>query len=341
MDAEIYFAGKTTLANGISVAVRVELEGNTSSDTIDESFVALEGAFGRLEMGSTDNAASKTLITAPAPAPGTMTDIGSVNNAWMTGTVAGAGTQQVVAGTTAAMSMYDDDSEKISYYTPRFEGFQLGLSYAAEQSQDRAGGAFNHTNSAATYTRGMALGLNFTRAFGAMDVAASLGGSRWKKPDSANGVSTATLKDPKNIGGGLQVGFAGFRVGGSYVQVKDYQLISAMTTTAGSAATAQAAALDYWSHGRAWDVGATYTFGPAVVGVKYFNTKNRGQTAVLGDDKQSTMGLTGKYTLGPGVDVAAMLYHARSKGAGTTLVSGADVDNNRSTGLVGGLLLSF
>ncbi len=58
-DSEIWFNVKGTLANGITVGARVELEANTESDTIDESYMFIEGAFGRLELGSTDEAAGK------------------------------------------------------------------------------------------------------------------------------------------------------------------------------------------------------------------------------------------------------------------------------------------
>jgi hypothetical protein len=336
MDTEIWFQGKTTLSNGISVAVRVELEGNTSNDMIDESFVAVEGAFGRLEMGSTDNASNKTLISAPAATPGTMTDAGI--GPFHIQTIAGKGSVDP-HNTFGAMAFHDDDSAKISYYTPRFEGFQLGISYIPEQTQDRAGPAYGTSWSSSTYNRGIAAGVNFTRAFGAVNVAASLGGSQWKKPQSA-ATDTSTLQDPKSYGGGLQIGFAGFRVGGAYVNVKDHRLLAG-SDIAGGNPSSTATLADFWAHGEAWDAGVTYTFGPAVVGFKYQNFKNRGQTAVLGDDKGDVYGLTGKYTLGPGVDVAALLYHAKVKGAGTTLANGNDADNNKSTGLVGGLLLSF
>ena len=61
-DSEIWFNVKGTLANGITVGARVELEANSENDQIDESFMFIEGAFGRLELGSTDEAATKTRV---------------------------------------------------------------------------------------------------------------------------------------------------------------------------------------------------------------------------------------------------------------------------------------
>jgi len=44
-DSEVWFGGRTTLANGITVGFDVQLEGNTSGDQIDESYLFVDGAF--------------------------------------------------------------------------------------------------------------------------------------------------------------------------------------------------------------------------------------------------------------------------------------------------------
>src|SRR5690349_16246221 len=45
-DAEIHFVGRTTLDNGLEVGARVELEGETDNDQIDEAWVWFSGGFG-------------------------------------------------------------------------------------------------------------------------------------------------------------------------------------------------------------------------------------------------------------------------------------------------------
>jgi len=47
-DSEIHFNGRTTLDNGMTIGFRVELEGNTDSDQIDETYMFVEGKFGRI-----------------------------------------------------------------------------------------------------------------------------------------------------------------------------------------------------------------------------------------------------------------------------------------------------
>jgi hypothetical protein len=330
-DTEIYFAGKTTLANGISVAVRVELEGNTSTDQIDESFVAIEGAFGRLEMGSTDGAQMKTNVSAPVWGQFGALDLGSGFSVNATRSSA-----LINSGAGYPLQLMDDDANKLSYYTPRFEGFQLGVSYTPEIAQDRVGGAFQHTDSY-TYNKMLSAGLNFTRAFGAFDVQASAGYSTAKKP------AETTVSDPEAYGFGLQVGYAGFRVGGNWAEVQDQQTQTGQAAGFGSGSTftSPATFVDMYNHGTQWSLGGTYTFGPATVGIRYTEVQNRGSTALTADDEWEQVQVGGAYTLGPGVSVGASLFYLRSKGEGTSVVAGQDLDNNKSAGIIGGLLLNF
>jgi len=335
-DSEIWFQGKTTLANGISVAMRVELEANTSNDMIDESFVAIEGAFGRIEMGSTDHAAMKTKVGAP--------DL-NTRDPTFSGQATAMG-QALVNPTKSGVSdgpfgnsglrFMDSDSERISYYTPRFEGFQLGLSYTPEIGEDRGHTIKYESNN---YKNSFSAGLNFTRSFGAVDTAAYAGYVTHDSPDFANG---ATKKDPKAYGVGAQVAYAGFRLGGSFAKTKDgYALGGTTTGQTAVTGTGTTGVTDNVNDGKAWDVGLTYTFGPAEVGVTYFRGKNEAATAIAGEDKSKLFSISGRYTLGPGVQLLATGFHAKIEGEGTTTSGGQDLDNNKATGIMGGVVLSF
>jgi len=339
-DSEIWFQGKTTLANGISVALRVELEGNTETDQIDESFGIVEGAFGRIEIGSTDNTAYKMSIHAPDAALGIAVAGVQSYTSNLVANPTGSSILDTPINTTLPR-MTDNDSEKISYFTPRFEGFQLGVSYVPELTQDRGGIGGVRFNSN-TYHSGFTAGLNFTRAFGPIDIAASAGYVRFQKPNSTATVSNTTLSDPQGYLAGVQVGYAGFRVGGSYLKQKDFAAITAgqsgaatpMTGAGWTGATGQVL------NGQWWDAGRTYTFGPAVVGITYAYGKNRGSTvgAVSGSDVIKGGAITGRYQLGPGVNVEASVFHFNVNGNATTASS---TDKNNATGLMTGLLLNF
>lgn len=57
--------GETTLDNGIMFGVNVQLEAETCGDQIDESYMYVEGAFGRIEIGSEDPATDAMFYGAP------------------------------------------------------------------------------------------------------------------------------------------------------------------------------------------------------------------------------------------------------------------------------------
>jgi outer membrane protein OmpU len=204
-----------------------------------------------------------------------------------------------------------------------------------------------NTAQSGTYSRGWSAGLNFTRAFGPIDIAASAGFAQWKKPDSSQFFTNTSLSDPKEYTAGLQVGYAGFRLGGSYLQQKDYVVLNSPTITGSNSNSGPGAtgATDSWAHGRSFDLGLSYTFGPAVVGVSYFNSRNRGQSSGNGgDDQMQAFEVAGRYQLGPGVQVEAAVFHARIKGAAyssNVTPSSAGMNDNTATGVITGLVLNF
>ena len=68
-DAEIYFIGKTTLDNGLTVGTRVELEGEQKTDQIDAAWVYFNGGFGSLNIGSLKSALAQASARAQGARP--------------------------------------------------------------------------------------------------------------------------------------------------------------------------------------------------------------------------------------------------------------------------------
>ena len=64
-DTEIFFAPSITLDNGIKFGANVQLEANTNSDQIDESFMFIKGSFGEILLGSENSAGYKMTYAAP------------------------------------------------------------------------------------------------------------------------------------------------------------------------------------------------------------------------------------------------------------------------------------
>lgn len=322
-DAEIHFNGRTVLDNGLTVGLRVELEANTESDQIDEAYAFVEGAFGRIEAGSINNVAYRMHYKAPDVGKGIVANEGNYPN-WIA-TPATDGIRSFSSFNDTALGqtslrLGDNDSDKINYYTPRIAGFQLGLSYIPEMSQDRSGqGQFARDDF--TYNTGWSVGLNYVQSFGDFDIAASAGYVTFEAPEGTN------ADDIKGYSAGLQVGFAGFKVGGSYARIEDGVQVSNanITSTTFTGSTVQ-------NDGQSWDVGVSYTFGPAAVSLTYFHGENE-PVPNGGDDEWTLYQLTGVYTLGPGVQLQGTLFRGEFESA--------EGNENEATGLITGLLLVF
>ncbi|EWY40669.1 hypothetical protein N825_35165 [Skermanella stibiiresistens SB22] len=288
-DNGLLYGAKVELQNGIPTA------GTTGIGT-DEASVYIGGSWGRLELGDFDGAADTLSIYAPLVGiesiDGDGIDFLAVNGVSFAGKT---GTFEV--GRTpwgAAIKAPDSsDATKIMYLTPRVAGFQGGFSYTPENG-DEAQNVIANKNTR-DYTDFLEFGINYTGEFSGVSVALGATGT------SANGKGTTTsvaLKDFTAYQLGGQVGYAGFKFGGSYIDADNYYVQT--KTDSGDQ--------------HAWNVGASYTAGPATVGVIY--SESEGYKRAMGStptstyaDKYELYGLSGSYTLAPGLLIMSDLLY--------------------------------
>lgn len=122
MESEIYVKAKAQTESGLEYGAKVELKTSTSDTTMaDEVTIWMESRFGRLEVGDQDGAADVMAYYAPKVGFG-----GAVDGDF-TDWTHGASKPQI-----GSKVIDSKDSTKITYYTPRFYGFQIGVSYAPE-----------------------------------------------------------------------------------------------------------------------------------------------------------------------------------------------------------------
>lgn len=146
-NTEIWFNIRAVLDNGLKVGGRVELEGATYGDQIDESYGWFENdAWGRVEIGSTDRVSAKMNYYAPTAIPGV-------------GTTAPAEANPLRSSPTMWYRNSANDVQGINLYTAsnRYfgskvgKGLQLGLSYVPDGCEDESVlGASNTTGGVAT-----------------------------------------------------------------------------------------------------------------------------------------------------------------------------------------------
>jgi len=302
-DDEIHFRATETLDNGIQVGARVQLEaathngngarlsGSAGHDQIDERHIFFKGGFGEIRVGDEDDARKLKSYTAPDPTG----YIFSVNSPYFTFRDVGPG--QVVSSNSTTANL-ENDSAKIIYFTPSFGGFQFAFSYAPDGTQDRTAFGTGGTQEQQV-SNAISIGGDYSGEFGGVSVSGGAGYTRannetnttglGQTPDAAavRGSSTPYIWDA-----GINIGFAGFTVGGSITFGDN------LTSTGFNGYSVDKA--------RVYDVGVTYNIDAVTVGLDWshgdYNDFTDGK-----EDELDDVALGVRYALGPGVDLAAFV----------------------------------
>ena len=288
-EGEIIFTGKTTLDNGIQFGVQVQLEAEQCGDQIDETFMWASGSFGRVNVGSENSAAYAMHYTSPAASH------------WSNGLNSPGNRNFNVGGNSASIPNTNpnmtSDSEKITYFTPRMAGFQLGASYTPENCEEANGGnctgtygGFQGDNTTGTQSEVIELGANYSGKIGGASIGIS---ASWGEAD-VEGTSAANLAagndDREEWSLGAKASMNGFSVGAAYYEDNNG------TRTANS-------------DDQSWTVGLRYATGPWGFGIQYANFENEsGVTAAgvpNGNDELDAVEIGGSYNIGPGIKMLA------------------------------------
>lgn len=282
-EGEIHFKGKTTLDNGITVGVRVELEAETCGDQVDETYVYFEGGFGKLIVGQDDPAPYLMYVGAPRSAlPGYGFTVPTFQHAATGGNAHGA--------TPTNLINISGDSEKVIYMTPRLAGLQVGINYTPENCEEVRGvcggtyAGLQADNNTGQQSEVVEIGANYMRKLGDFDIGLFAG---WGQGNVEAPAAGQTDNETWSIG--ARFGFAGFEVGASY---RDDDL-----GTSGSN-TDQEEVL----------IGASYSAKPWKVSLLYWHS-DIGAGAGLGEDRLDAYELGAAYDLGAGVTLAAGLQY--------------------------------
>ncbi len=320
-NAEICFIGQTTLDNGITVGVNVQLEANGEvgggDGVIDESFLFVQSdRFGQLILGADDSVSDKFHVQAPNGGFSIDGD-GDVN------------TNQFFLDTLGARGVADDttpeftsDDTKISYITPRYFGFQAGVSYTPQDTGSGQRSPNYKVNG--DYHDAVSAALNYRNVFANGFGVAVSGGLEWANTPAGTSTLTNSAADPDAVfdksvfawGAGAQFSYAGFTLGGGYRKIDG-------PTNFGTPGANTPAGLREATDGQGfdvenWSVGGSYETGPYKVGVEYVNTEAPGvNTAGTDDVERQVLGVSGTYLLGPGIRLIGGFFWFDQEAEGT------------------------
>ncbi|MEM7527401.1 MAG: porin [Pseudomonadota bacterium] len=274
----IEFRAKIGLDNGIEIGAAIVLEATTDDeDQIDESYMFIDSAFGMVELGSRVSGAYTMSFAAP--------DVTFLNiNDGQTGDfipfdgeagdlLVGSDTGLGTLNSTFIENGGNDNAQRITYFTPRIVGLQLGLSYARDPLEDDNTQVDLNDDSLNNI---FDVGVNYVAEFDPVSVAVS---GRWgiAFDDSPGG------DNPQIYAFGANIGFAGVTIGGSFSEQNNTAL----------------------SDGTSFDVGISYETGPWSASFTYMNGENLDdENALLGADEELDQYLVGvTYGLAEGVDI--------------------------------------
>ncbi len=301
-DGEIQFTATTELDNGLKVRARIEMEAfNNGGGTgiIDEVYLRFSGGFGQLSVGYDDNAAYVMYYQAP---------LGAYQIGIQTPTfgIPAVGNNAI----TSYASLYPGlggDGGKIIYFTPRVNGIQLGLSWQPDGASGPPASppATLRDDDAGGQEDIFAVGVNFVQSFDEADVAISGGYVHGNLETGGTGD-----EDRDQFTAGINLSFAGFTVGASYLQDD--------TGTTGD------------NDLEGVDVGVTYGSGPWTVGVTYLHVEQERGTGA-GEDELDAYLFSGTYNIGPGVNLWAGVKHYDFDDS----VGAADSENSATFGIIG------
>ncbi|TBR30274.1 MAG: porin [Reyranella sp.] len=250
-EGEIHFIGQTKLDNGTSVGVHVELEAwNPRQDVggpqyIDEAFLFAFGDWGRVELGSRDPATYRMYYGTPSALIGFGAVQHNTNFAWMNQSVT-LNNKAWFHATTTTNAGQVQDAQGINYFTPRFQGLQVGLGFRPKVNFVTGQFALNANNVGPTtntagicgygnatsapncftadysYQNVLDVGANYLNKFGDVNVAlygafmyAQFVPGNAPFQLAANQVTGANLASWKQWVIGAQFGFKGFTLGGA------------------------------------------------------------------------------------------------------------------------------
>lgn len=315
-EIQVRVDGKTD--GGLGYGAVIDLEADVTNDANNQGtnagrvFTYLNGSWGKVELGSNAGAAATQRVDASTLAAAT----GGINGAWVfqpnLGTLGASGgfitTSKLVTEHGSTIVLGDEatfNSNKITYYSPRFSGFQIGASYTPKLGA--RGQTINRVDNAGNFGDVFEAGINFDHQFdNGLKLAASLTGEQGENDNAA-------VEDLSAYAIGVLLGYQGFSGALSYGDWTD-----------SGQATGASNDQDYWSAGLGYDGGMW------AVSATYLNSTL--ETAG-GDNDFDNFVIGADYKLAPGITPYAEVsfYEFDQAGAGgydndgTALIIGTQV----------------
>jgi hypothetical protein len=287
-EAEVYVDAKATADNGITYGVSLELNAGTDDTTgADEAYAQISSSsWGTVQLGDNDGAANQMKIgsfQANKSGVGTLGGLTALSSAFHNQFPG-----FLVRADWDAAILAGGDASKVTYFSPRFAGFQVGASLMPDSGVN--GLSATERDDDGDFENTVDVGVNYSGKFDDFGVFVGAAYTFGDAEGNTSGTGTASLEreELEVFTIGASVNFAGFVVGADYRDNGE----------SGIAKTAAAAGADA---GTWWSVGVGYGMGPWGVDAHYaLGEQDNASTAASGETEVTRYGLGVSYAVAPG-----------------------------------------
>ena len=319
-DAEVNFNMRGELDNGMKIGGRIELEASNNGDQIDQHWITLEAGWGRIDLGGINSGRYNLSWTVNAPNVAHGITSG-VQTEWLTfnvdaapwGASLGAFASRRPLGSANLDASNDDQG--IHYYSPRFNGFQVALSYRPGIANG-GGKNIGQIDEDTTYTDAVDAAVHYTGDLGGVGVTALVGLATASAPTMA---TSGGFDDYQTVNAGFRLSSEGFKVGGMIADASEGFCVPANGSCDASDARS--------SSGTAYTFGVSYGSGPWGVSTQIHSGEVEDSIGIAGSSELDVWSVSGSYTLGSGLRLIASYQDAALSNEDGIAANGNDGDS--------------
>ncbi|MFB9149704.1 porin [Roseovarius ramblicola] len=290
-NAEIIFSPSVTLDNGMTFGYSVQMEA-MNGFSIDESYMTISSdTLGKVVLGSENSAGYALMGSVYTPHPSSMAINSRSTSAFIpvTGSTgfrqAGLSSLTEVAG--------NNDVQRITYFTPSFNGLTLGVSYAATDKGNASNNFGVDRDAGGDVVDIFDIGAKYSQSFNGVDIGLA---ARWGTGDrNATAASAATCLE------------------GTPSSTAHVYLASDGDCSSGDITLEEGTTADAGGDPTTWAVGGTIGVSGFTFGATYAEN-NDDRAGDINDQKGYSFGAS--YDLAGPWSVGATMYHGEEETAG-------------------------
>jgi len=244
--SELVWDARGVADNGLEYGANIQwraLGVDAEAGAFDEAWIDFRGDFGRFYIGAEDGVTDLWVPSSKDVQVGSWGTDGNGANRAQTA-IAGANAKHLYSNTIAGHTL---DANKIGYLTPSFSGFDAGISFAPDTDNTRS--SFSASND---FANSLELVGRYRGDVGNVGVELAVGYVTAKAGTSAP--TNTELEDFDGYLVGAQIDYGGFSVASQWYDNDD------SACPVGNA---------FCDAGTAWNIGASYTAGPAAFSLQW------------------------------------------------------------------------